>query len=98
MRIVVGHIVGDGGKIEGDLVVHTDALPGNTCADPTAANVQIPMLTWLTKLHAGTIPIAPTGWNAITNHALYPGQTFMTAFLGEIVRMNDVAARTALGV
>lgn len=98
MRIVVGHIVGDGGKIEGDLVVHTDASAGNTCADPTAANVQIPMLTWLAKLHAGTIPIAGTGWDKITNHASYPGQTFMAAFLGEIVRLNDVASRTALGV
>jgi hypothetical protein len=60
--------------------------------------VPVDVIQVLKAFHAGTIPIAGTGWDVITKHPTYPGQTRMAALVGEIVRLNDAAARTVLGV
>ena len=49
-------------------------------------------------LHLGLIPIAGTGWDVITKHPSYPGQTRFEALIGEIIRLDDKDARTILGV
>jgi hypothetical protein len=48
--------------------------------------------------HTGTIPIAGTGWDVITKHPSYPGQTRFAALKAEIIRLNDTAARGVLGI
>ena len=48
--------------------------------------------------HLGTIPIGASGWDIMTKHPGYPGKTRLEALVGEIIRLNDTAARTVLGV
>lgn len=38
------------------------------------------------------------GYNVITKHPAYAGQTRWQAILGEVVRLNDTVARPLLGV
>lgn len=98
MRIVIDRDVDAKGNVMAEHVVHTNVAAWNKVTGPGTGNVPIDLIQFLKQLHAGTIPIAGTGWEEITNHPLYPGLRKLDAFLGEIVRLNDAPARSILGV
>lgn len=98
MRIVLSQVIGASGKVEAELVVHTEVSPTNQLNNALTGNVPLDMIQVIKGLHAGTIPIAGTGWDQLANHPLYPGKTLMQVLLAEVVRLNDAAARGVLGV
>lgn len=65
---------------------------------PAISATPIDVVQMIKALHLGTFPIAGTGWDVITKHPSYPGQTRLAALIGEIVRLNDAAVRAILGV
>jgi hypothetical protein len=65
---------------------------------PTLGVAPVDVIHLITAFFKGTIPILNTGWDLPTNHPTYPGKTRMQAFIGEVVRLNDAASRTLLGV
>lgn len=98
MRIHLSDVIGASGLKEAEIVIHTDVAPWNQLNNALTGNVPLDMVQVLKGLHAGTIPIAGTGWDQLANHPNYPGKTMMQVFVLELVRLNDVAARAALGV
>jgi len=89
MRIVIDMDIDQTGKIMAQHVVHTEIAPWNKVSDPSAGGAIVDMVSYLAKLHAGTIPAAGTGWDAVTNHPAYAGKTRLQALRAEIVRLND---------
>lgn len=98
MRIVLSEVIGASGRKEAELVVHTDVAPWNQLNNALTGNVPLDMIQVIKGFHLGTIPIAGTGWDQPANHPLYPGKTVLQVLRGEIVRLNDAAARAVLGV
>lgn len=98
MRIEIDYDFDAKGNVIGTHFIETSVLPGNTSLQPSVSAVPIDKIQCVKNIHVGTIPIAGTSWDVISKHPLYPGQTRMQVFLSEIVRLNDVAARAALGV
>lgn len=83
MRIHVHDEISDQGKKVGEHVVHTE--------DPIALNL---VKTLAVSAAAASDPY----WSAPSNHPAYPGMTRLQVLKAEIVRLNDTAARTALGL
>lgn len=65
---------------------------------PVLGATPVDVIQLIKAYHAATIPIAGSGWDVITKHPSYPGQTRLQALIAEIIRLNDTAARTILGV
>ena len=65
---------------------------------PAISAVPVDVIQFIKALHVGTVPIAGTGWDQITKHPTYPGQTRLAALVAEIIRLNDTPSRTVLGI
>lgn len=98
MRIVFDYDNPPGSLMEGRHYIETTpgAYPQVVAAAIQAAPLDVIQL--IKAFHAGTIPIAGSGWEVITKHPAYPGQTRLAALIGEIVRLNDAPSRAILGV
>lgn len=98
MHIVFDYDNPPGSPLEGRHFI--DTTPGVYPQVVVAAIQAAPLdvIQYVKALHAGTIPIAGTGWDAITKHPTYPGQTRLQALVAEIIRLNDAPARAILGV
>lgn len=96
------HIVFDmdnpGGPVEQRHFVETTPGGQPQVIHPALGALPVDVIQYIKGLHVGTVPIAGTGWDQITKHPSYLGQTRLAAFLGEIVRLNDTAARAVLGL
>lgn len=98
MRIIFDYDNPPGSPIEGRHFIET--TPG-LYPQVTVTAIQatpIDVIQFIKALHLGTVPIAGTGWDAITKHPTYPGQTRLQALIGEIIRLNDTSSRTVLGI
>lgn len=98
MQIIFDYASPPGSLIEGRHFIETTPGMYFQVTHPTLGVTPVDVIQYIKALHLGTIPIAGTGWDVITKHPTYPGQTRLAALLGEIVRLNDAAARTVLGV
>lgn len=98
MHIIFDYDNPPGSLLEGRHFIETAPGAQPQILHPTLGATPVDVIHYFAALHAGTIPIAGTGWDVITKHPLYPGQTRLAALLGEIVRLNDAASRTILGI
>lgn len=87
-----------GGEIPGAHFIETTPGAQFQVTVPSIQAAPLDVIQYIKALHAGTIPIAGTGWEVITKHPTYPGQTRLAALIAEIVRLNDTSSRTVLGV
>lgn len=98
MQIIFDYDHPPGSLIEGHHFIETTPGLYPQFSHPTLGVTPVDVIHLINAFHAGTIPIAGTGWDVITKHPMYPGQTRLQALIGEIIRLNDTAARTVLGV
>lgn len=56
------------------------------------------VITMLTAVKATAVAQVAAGYSIMSKLPAYAGQTRWQAVLGEVVRLNDIGARTALGV
>lgn len=98
MVIVFDYDNPPGSPMEGRHFIETTPgkYPQFTAAALGATPVDV--IHFIAALHTGLIPMAGTGWDVITKHPSYPGQTRLAALVGEIIRLNDAPARAILGV
>lgn len=97
MRIVIDrHQQSDGTFIE--QCVNTERSAWNKVTAPAIQAAPMDFIDFINHLHTTPALVPGTNWDDITNHPLYPGKTRLQAFAGEIVRLNDAAARAVLGV
>lgn len=98
MHIIFDYDNPPGSPIEGRHFIET--APGAQPQVLIAALGALPVdvIQFIKALHLGTVPIAGTGWDQITKHPTYPGQTRLQALVAEIVRLNDAPSRAILGV
>lgn len=83
MRIIFDHDLMSDGSIAAIHYIET--------SDPAVQAV-------LTSAKAGLAAQTTAGFNVLTKHPSYLGQTRWQAILGEVVRLNDTTARPILGV
>lgn len=98
MQIIFDYDHPPGSPIEGRHILFTATGEQPQVTVPAIQAAPLDVVQFIKALHLGTIPIAGTGWDVITKHPTYPGQTRLQALIGEIIRLNDTAARTVLGV
>lgn len=98
MQIIFDYDHPPGSPVEGRHFIET--TPGQYPQFLVAALGAVPVdvIQFVKALHLGTVPIAGTGWDVITKHPTYPGQTRLQALIGEIIRLNDAPSRAILGV
>lgn len=98
MRIEFDFDFGPDGQILGRHFVETSPGGQPQSSHPTLGAIPVDVIHLIAAFHTGTIPIAGTGWDVITKHPTYPGQTRLAALIGEIIRLNDAPSRAILGV
>lgn len=98
MQIIFDYDHPPGSPVEGRHFIETTPGLYPQFLHPALGATPVDVIHYINGLHTGVIPIAGTGWDAITKHPTYPGQTRLAALLGEIVRLNDAPSRAILGV
>lgn len=98
MLIVFDYDHPPGSPVEGRHTIETTPGLYPQFTHPALGVNPVDVIHLIAAWHTGTIPIAGTGWDVITKHPAYPGQTRLAALIGEIVRLNDAPARAILGV
>lgn len=98
MHIVFDYDFPPGSPIEGRHFIETTPGGQSQVLVPAISATPVDVIQLIKAFHLGTVPIAGSGWDVITKHPTYPGQTRLAALLGEIVRLNDATARTVLGI
>lgn len=98
MRIIFDYDNPPGSPVEGRHFIETTSGLYPQILVPAVSAVPVDVIQFIKALHLGTIPITGTGWDVITKHPTYPGQTRLAALLAEIIRLNDAPARAILGV
>ena len=98
MRIVIDMDFDASGNKVAEHVVHTEIVNWNKCAHPDGVTGSVDVLTHLAFLDKNPALHAKAGWNVLSNHPSSAGKTRIEVFRAEIIRLNDVVARTALGV
>lgn len=99
MRIEFDYDLDTNGKIFARHFIDTHQSPTQPqVSHPTLGAAPLDVIHLLKAFHDGTLPIAGTGWEQITNHPDYPGKTRLQALIGEIIRLDDKESRTILGV
>lgn len=98
MQIIFDYDHPPGSPMEVTHSIHTGSGEQPQVLIAAISATPIDVIQFIKALHLGTFPIAGTGWDQVTKHPAYPGQTRLQALIGEIIRLNDTAARTILGV
>lgn len=86
------------GNVTAAHVIHTERSPQNQVEFPAGSKVFIDVVDFLKGIHAGTIPIAGSGWDQLSNHPNYRGKTHLQVVVSEVIRLNDAATRATLGI
>lgn len=98
MIIVFDYDHPPGSPIEGRHFIETTPGAYVQVTVPAIQAAPVDVIQFINALHKATIPIAGTGWDQITKHPAYPGETRLAALVAEIVRLNDAPSRAILGV
>lgn len=98
MKIIFDYDNPPGSSLEGRHFIETTPGGQSQVLIPSISTTPVDVIQFIKSLHSGTFPIAGTGWEQITKHPSYPGQTRLQALIGEIVRLNDAPSRAILGV
>jgi len=99
MRIVIDSILdSQSGNVIGWNVVHTEVAPWNKAFDPSVPATQIDMIQIILQYQTTPALMVAAGWSRLTTNPAYIGKTQLQVVQGEIVRLNDTAARAVLGI
>lgn len=98
MHIIFDYDNPPGSPIEGRHFIETAPGAQPQVLVPALGATPVDVIQLINAWHKGTVPIAGTGWDVITKHPTYPGQTRLAALIAEIIRLNDAPSRAILGV
>lgn len=98
MRIIFDYDNPPGSPIEGRHYIETTPGAQFQVTNAALGAIAVDVIQLIKGMHLGTVPIAGTGWDVVTKHPSYPGQTRLAALIGEIIRLNDAPSRAILGV
>ena len=71
---------------------------GNVAARHVLDTADAASIALLTNLKASAVLQGQHAYSVVSKHPNYPGKTRWQVLLAEVVRLNDLSGRTALGV